>query len=103
MSRDSRRVQRRWTLVRFIRGIQHQLPAIQLEPRPIAVVPRLGRSVDRKSQHVAIEADRCRHVENLNQRTNPVNVHSSKILRIWLDNISEDLSLDPLDALGRLP
>ena len=66
---------RRGTLVRLVRGIEHQLRAIQLEPGPIAVIPRLRRSVNFEAEHVAIEMNRGWHVENLKEWSDAVNVH----------------------------
>jgi hypothetical protein len=53
---------------------------MQFEPRPIAVVPGLRRSVDREPEHVAVKTYRRRHIENLEQRANPVNFHGPILL-----------------------
>lgn len=80
MGRDPCRIWRSRALVGFVRSIEHQLPPIQLEPSPIAIVPGLGRSVNRESENVAIETDGGGHIENLNQRTNSVDVHGRTLL-----------------------
>jgi hypothetical protein len=72
---DARRIWSGRPLVSFISGVEHQFRAIQLEPCPIAVVPGLRRGVNFESQHVAVEANRGRHVKDLKQRSDAVNVH----------------------------
>src|SRR5579862_2336314 len=63
------------TSVFFIGSVEHQVGAIQLEPSPVAVVPRLRGLINLEAQHVAIKADSGGHIENLQQGTDTVNVH----------------------------
>ena len=72
---NARAIRSRRPLVGFVGSIEHEFRAIQLEPGPIAVVPRLRRGVNFEPQQVALETNRGRHVEYLKQRSDAVNVH----------------------------
>src|ERR1039457_7604851 len=101
MGGDTRRNSCGGPLVSFVSGIQHQLGAVQLEPCPIAVVPGFRCGVHSETQHVAIEPDRGRHVEDLQQGTNTVNVH--KALHSWRENISRRLNFQKVGRLVPSP
>ena len=49
----------------LVRGIEHQLHAVEPEQRPVEVVSRPRCGDDLEPQHVAVEMDRCRHIEDL--------------------------------------
>src|SRR5580698_2888309 len=75
MARDAGGFGHGRALMRLIGRIEHQLCAIQLQPRPVAIVAGFRRGMNRESQDVTIKTNCRRHVKNLQQRTDPVNIH----------------------------
>src|SRR5262245_5927088 len=60
------------TVKLFVRGIEHYLRVSESQQPPIELIPVTRRRGDElKSEHVSIEAHRCRHVEHLQQCANP--------------------------------
>jgi len=91
----------RWTLVFLIGSVEHHLRAMESKSGPVTVVSWLRRAPNFESQHVAVKTNRGRHVENLQQRGNTVNIHGHTILLVWQENISEDFRVANRPTRGR--
>jgi hypothetical protein len=66
---DPRRIGFGRALVTFVRRAEHELRVIPPQQPPIELVALALRSLDDvEPEHVAIELDRGRHVEDLQQR-----------------------------------
>lgn len=73
---NPRRIGHRGAPIFLVRGIEHDLGAIQPEPGPTTIVPRIRGGPDFESQHIAVETNCRGHVENLQQGRDAVNVHN---------------------------
>src|SRR5687767_7380656 len=67
----------------FVGGVQHELCATALEQHPIDIVAAAAALCDLKADDVAIERERNRHVEDLQQRREAADFDSHECLRIY--------------------
>src|SRR5664280_1291550 len=80
MSPNATGVRRRRSLSFVVRSVEHQLRFVLPQPCPTTIIGVLRTADDLESQQVAIEPQRCRHVEDLDQRTEPTYIDCHQCL-----------------------
>jgi hypothetical protein len=60
-------------------AVLHHLGAVQPKSAPVAIVTGLRGRPNGESQHVAVEANRCGHIEDLQQWGHAVDIHGTSL------------------------